>query len=154
MIVLDWLKGLLGSKGSSQIGSRNRAVSGVTVGDNASVVAVGQDITINQGSSVGEESADVLDTLENQVSELFSEMREDLAKHPCAREFIILKTGSGYNPDPNKVTLVYYFDDHLDLRNKLRILENHGLIEEITFNNTERFVMTEALVGYLTAQIT
>ncbi len=88
------------------------------------------------------------------MPDLLGEMRKDLAKNPLARDFVILKKSSVYNADSDKMILVYYFDDHRDLRNKLRILENHGLIEEITFNNTERFVLTEALVGYLTAQIT
>jgi hypothetical protein len=92
------------------------------------------------------------ESLEEQIPELLAEMRKDLADHPLARELVILNKSCIYNSDPNKVTLCYYFEDHPDLRNKLRILENHGLIEEITYNNTDRFVMEEALVAYLSVQ--
>jgi hypothetical protein len=47
--------------------------------------------------------------------------------------------------------LAYFFDDHPDLENKVRILENLGLVQDITYNNVKRFVFTEELVDYLTA---
>jgi hypothetical protein len=46
--------------------------------------------------------------------------------------------------------LVYYFDDHPDLENKLLILQNYGLIQDITYNNTTRYIITEELASYLT----
>ena len=33
----------------------------------------------------------------------------------------------------------------------MRILENLGLVQDITYNNVKRFVFTEELVDYLTA---
>ena len=86
------------------------------------------------------------------MPELLAEMRKDLAKHPLAREFVILTKSCLYNADPNETVLAYSFEDHPDLRNKLHILQNHGLIQEITYNNTERFTMTEELVDYLMPQ--
>ena len=152
--VCRWLKGLLSIKATSQIGSRNQSTSGVKVSDSpSSVVLAGQGNTVIQVSSVTPSETDSpFPDLEKQMPELFAEMRKDLAEHPFAREFVILKKGWGYNADPNKTTLVYYFEDHPDLRNKLRILQNHRLIQEITYNNTERFTMTEELVNHLMLQ--
>ncbi len=96
-------------------------------------------------------SDDIFARLEEMIPELLAEMKQDLSEHPYAREFVILSRNWSYNADPNKITLVYYFEDHPDLRNKLRILENYGLITEITYNNTERFVISEALAKYLTS---
>ncbi|MBD2615013.1 MAG: hypothetical protein RMY62_009780 [Nostoc sp. ZfuVER08] len=49
------------------------------------------------------------------------------------------------------MVLAYYFEDHSHLRNKLRILENYGLIYEITYNDVARFVISEELAAYLTS---
>lgn len=49
------------------------------------------------------------------------------------------------------MVLAYYFEDHSHLRNKLRILENYGLIYEITYNNVARFVISKELAVYLTS---
>ncbi len=45
--------------------------------------------------------------------------------------------------------LVYYYDDHPELENQLQILENLRLINDITYNNAKRYVMTEELADYL-----
>lgn len=150
--VWSWAKRLIAGEGSSQFGSRNQSASGVSVGDNASVVAVGQAITVVQGSSPTAASADTFQTIERQIPALLAEMRKDLVQHPFAREIVILTKTCVYNASPHKTTLIYYFEDHSDLRNKLRILENHGLIHDITYNNTERFVMAEGLAAYLTGR--
>jgi hypothetical protein len=47
--------------------------------------------------------------------------------------------------------LFYFCDDHLDLDDKLRILENEGLVRDITYNNARRYVLTEELADYLGA---
>jgi hypothetical protein len=47
--------------------------------------------------------------------------------------------------------LFYFFDDHDELLSKLQILENLGLVHEITYNNTKRFIFDEDLADYLTA---
>ena len=84
------------------------------------------------------------------MPDLISEMRKDLTSNPLSREFVILKKswvygGKGYE-------LVYYFDDHPDLENKLLILQNYGLIQDITYNNTKRYIITEELASYLTRE--
>ena len=42
-------------------------------------------------------------------------------------------------------------DDHPDLDDKLRILENEELVRDITYNNARRYVLNEALADYLGA---
>lgn len=86
---------------------------------------------------------------EQLMPELLMEMRSDLASHPLSREFVVLKKSWAYWAKGNE--LVYYYDDHPELDNKLRILENLGLVEEITYNNTKRFIFTEKLADYLMA---
>jgi hypothetical protein len=45
--------------------------------------------------------------------------------------------------------LVYYYEQHPELDNQLQVLENLGLIRDITHNNTKRFLFNEAFVEYL-----
>lgn len=87
--------------------------------------------------------------LEEKMPELFNEMRNDLMAHPFVREFVLLERGWIYNSDPNKVIFCYFFDDHDNLRGKLQVLENYGLVREITFNNVVRFIIEESLADYL-----
>lgn len=86
---------------------------------------------------------------EQLMPELLMEMRNDLASHPLSREFVVLKKSWSYWAKGNE--LVYFYDDHPELENKLRILANLGLVEEITYNNTKRFIFTENLADYLMA---
>jgi len=95
-------------------------------------------------------SESIFTDIENQIPELLAEMKKDLREYPVAREFIITPTGAVDNEDENNLILQYFFEDHDWLRSKLRILENHGLIYEITYNNTLRFVISEELATYLT----
>lgn len=87
--------------------------------------------------------------LERLMPELLYEMRNDLIAYPLKREFVVFRKGLVYNSRGSY--LVYHPDEHTDLASKLRILENHGLITEITYNNTPRYVMSEQLASYLGA---
>lgn len=80
---------------------------------------------------------------------LLAEMRQDLNVHPLRREFVVIKRDWVYWAKGNE--LVYYYDDHPDLDDKLRILENEQLIQDITYNNPKRYVLTERLAEYLGA---
>jgi hypothetical protein len=86
--------------------------------------------------------------LETLIPKLLAEMREDLGKFPLKREFVLLK--KNWACSSNGIELVYYYDDHTDLRNKIRILENYGLVEDITYTNVDRFLITEEFANYLT----
>ena len=87
---------------------------------------------------------------ERQMPELLAEMRKDLAENPLGREFVILKKTWRYWAKGNE--LVYYYEEHPDLDNKLRILQNLGLIEDIAFNDVARYVVSEEFAEYLTDQ--
>lgn len=70
---------------------------------------------------------------------LLLEMKTDALANPTNREFIVMNKGCIYNG----CAITYYFEDHEDLKGKLNILENYKLIEDITYNNTDRYRMTE-----------
>jgi hypothetical protein len=95
-------------------------------------------------------SESIFTDIENLMPKLLGEMKEDLRKDQVAREFIIMRKGADDRGDENNFILQYFFEDHDWLRSKLRILENHALIYEITYNNTLRFVISEELATYLT----
>lgn len=97
------------------------------------------------GSNVTQQS--VFARLETQMSALLAEMRQDLTKNPLAREFVVLKRSWVYWAKGNE--LVYYLDDHPDLTNQLHILANQELVEEITYNRTTRYIISERLAEYL-----
>jgi hypothetical protein len=90
--------------------------------------------------------------LERMMPEFLSEMRRDLQEHPLRREFVLLKKGWMFNT--RTPTLAYYYDDHPNLDDLIRILQNHGVIQDITHTNVKRYVMDERLVDYLTADAT
>ena len=80
---------------------------------------------------------------------LLAEMRQDLTTYPLRREFVVLKRAWSYWAKGNE--LFYYYDDHPELDDKLRILANERLVQNITYNNATRFVLTERLAEYLGA---
>lgn len=84
------------------------------------------------------------------MPDLIGEMRKDLANNPLSREFVILKKSWLYSGKSHE--LVYYFDDHPDLENALLVLQGHGLIRDITYTKTKRYVIAEELASYLTTQ--
>jgi len=97
------------------------------------------------GTSLTE--GEVFIRLETQMPGLLAEMRRDLVERPLAREFVILRRAWSYWGKGNE--LVYYFDDHPHLHDMLHILSNLGLVQEITYNNTERYIISERLAAYL-----
>jgi hypothetical protein len=78
---------------------------------------------------------------------LISEMRQDLVANPLTREFIVFKRAWSYNGQAT----AYYYDDHPDLDDKMRVLENLGLIRDVTYNNVKRYRMSESFAEYLCA---
>jgi Putative DNA-binding domain len=99
------------------------------------------------------QSEEVFSKLEKLIPELLAEIRSDLRNNPFMREFIILSERWMYNSDPNNKILHYFFEKHSCLRNKLRILENYGLVCEITYNDVPRFVISEELANHLTSDV-
>jgi hypothetical protein len=91
----------------------------------------------------------VFERIERLMPSLLAEMRQDLAEHPLRREFVVLKRSWTYSGKGNE--LFYYYDDHPDLDDILHILDNEGMVQDITYNNTKRFVLSEELAYYLGA---
>lgn len=85
--------------------------------------------------------------LEQLMPELLEEIRRDLAEHPLFREFVPLKRIWTYWASGNE--LMYYYEDHPELDNKLRILKNYSLIRDISTDpDNKRYVFTEGFVRY------
>ena len=78
----------------------------------------------------------------------FAEIREDLKKSPLKREFIIMGKNAMYNSGGEKI-LAYFHEDHEDLSDKVVVLANSGAVTDITYNNVDRYLMSEELVKYL-----
>ena len=91
--------------------------------------------------------------IESLMPDLLSEMRDDLGNDPLSREFIVMRRSQSYWPDGQEDVLVYYYDDHQNLDNKIRVLENYGLIQDITQTNVGRFLISEKLADYLSRPI-
>lgn len=79
-------------------------------------------------------------------------MSADLSRTPLDREFVLLEKGWQYWGKGNEFG--YYYEDHPSLDSIVRILQNHGLVYEITSSNVQRYVITEALADYLKARPT
>lgn len=91
---------------------------------------------------------EALRRIERMMPDLFSEIRNDLKSSPLKREFVLLPKMAIYNAG-HKEPLAYYFEDHDDLADKVGVLVNEGVVTDITYNNVDRYVMSEALVTYL-----
>lgn len=87
------------------------------------------------------------DKIVRLMPELIAEMRKDLVENPFRREFVVLRRAWSYWAKGNE--LFYFYDDHPELDGKLQVLENLGLIREITYNNTKRFILNEEFVEWL-----
>lgn len=86
--------------------------------------------------------------VESLMPELFAEMRADLKAFPMKREFIVMPKLAMYNAG-QKQPLSYHYEDHKDLADKVGLLVNEGVVTDITYNNVDRYLMSETLVEYL-----
>lgn len=86
--------------------------------------------------------------IERLMPELLSEMKTDLSNFPLVREFILFSRNWVYNGGTRQF-FTYFFEDHKDLKSEIQILENLGLVKEITFNNVDRYIMSEDFADYL-----
>jgi hypothetical protein len=86
--------------------------------------------------------------LEKKAPQLFAEMREDLAKQPLVREFILLSKGVMYNSGRTPF-FVYYYQDHEYLPALMTILQHAGAFYDVAFNDVPRYNFTEEFVSHL-----
>jgi hypothetical protein len=88
--------------------------------------------------------------IERMMPDLLREMREDFGKHPVIREMILMDSeGNCYNGGG---VFSYYRSVHPDLDSMFQVLENNGLVQNITYNNTDRYRVSEAFARYLQGQ--
>lgn len=83
---------------------------------------------------------------ERLMPALIDEMREDLSTKPLTREFILFKKVWQYN---GACPTTYFYDDHPDLDDKVRVLENLRLVRNVAFNDVKRYRMSEPFAEYL-----
>ncbi|MBZ5618728.1 MAG: HNH endonuclease [Acidobacteriia bacterium] len=91
--------------------------------------------------------ATTFEQIEALMPKLIAEMRKDLEVRPLSREFVLLRRCWGY--DSKGYELEYYYDDHDQLENMTRILQNCGLIKDITDNKVQRYVISEEFARYV-----
>jgi HNH endonuclease len=87
--------------------------------------------------------------VEAQIPELIAELRADVDAKPFIREFVLLSRKWTYNGDERDPVSVYFFEDHDNLQGKIQILENRGLIIDVTFTTVKRYRMAEDFVDLL-----
>jgi hypothetical protein len=89
---------------------------------------------------------DRLSRVERDMPELIAEMRVDLKGSPLARRFVCMKKGWSVWTD----ALRYYYDDHPNLDDKVRILQSLGLVTDVTRGtNIRYYLITESFADYL-----
>jgi hypothetical protein len=78
---------------------------------------------------------------------LIGEIKKDLEnpEYLLVREFFIISKRNILNTDSK--TLVYYYEEHEDLKEKVQILENMGFVTDITPGNCPKYRMTEEFVN-------
>lgn len=83
---------------------------------------------------------------ERDMPQLLAEMRADLKESPLARRFVWMNKAWSVWTD----VLRYYYDDHPDLDDKIRILQSLGLVNDVTQgSNISYYLITEAFADYL-----
>ena len=97
------------------------------------------------------EAQKIFDSVKKQVPELIKEMKEDLKKPDCSvmREFYILPNDRVMFNSGGKMCLFYYEDKHNHLLQKIKILENHDYVYDVTETNTPKYRITEEFAKFL-----
>ncbi len=104
-------------------------------------------IKLERRGSNDESSTARFKRLETRMPELLAEMRADLAQNDLSREFVLLKKVWTYFGRGHE--LVYFYEDHSQLDNKVQIMQNIEAIKDISVNKVRRFIFTEPFVEYL-----
>lgn len=143
----EFVKGLFGGKGTLQIGKGNQAVSASSTGSHSPAVAAGRDVHFNLHLPPSDSDAEVFQELEKSMPDLLAELKELLAQDPLIRDIIVL----------NKKSLVYNWqkphgrfsaDEDPYIRQKVAILENHGLLTPLDSTGFA-YRISEKLAKYL-----
>lgn len=81
------------------------------------------------------------------MPKLIAEMSSDLKGRPLMREFFVVSRQWCMNYQAPCFT--YYFEDHKDLESKIQILENYGLVVDVTPSNAKKYRIMEEFTEYL-----
>jgi len=81
------------------------------------------------------------------LRKLLKEMKKDLIRDEYNREFYLMEKGWHFNFGGERT--VYYYEDHDNLKNKIKYLENNGLIYDVTEGNVKKYRMTEIFIKKL-----
>ncbi len=94
-----------------------------------------------------------LNSLESEMPALFSAFRDDFSdsKNKHMREFYLLNRSNVLNV--SGIYFAYYYDDHPKLKSMIKLLENEGLVEDVTEANTEKYMFNNEFVKYLKNEI-
>ncbi|MBL7205670.1 MAG: hypothetical protein ISS63_15295 [Desulfobacteraceae bacterium] len=86
--------------------------------------------------------------LVQQMPDLIKEMQEDLSnpESMVIREFYILPNDQVLFNSGGEMCLFYYEDQYENLIHKIKLLENHGFIYDVTHTNTPKYRMHEEFV--------
>jgi excisionase family DNA binding protein len=95
--------------------------------------------------------AGVFAKLEKQIPKLLSALREDIKTKPTCRRFVLLGQNWGYFSD--SLEFQYYYEDFEDLRSEVTVLEEYGLVKDVTATNVQQFRFSNKLVDYALEQI-
>lgn len=121
----------------------NKIKNKTTQNNNSGTIVNGDNIQITNDKKVDFNSL----FRDDNLKKLFVEMRSDLKKEKFKREFILSEKGWAYWGSGNE--FIYYFDDHIDLKNMVIYLENIGLVRNITTKNVDRYRFEEKFVEML-----
>ena len=92
---------------------------------------------------------EIFKKLSNEMSALFSEMRNNLSfsENKFVREFLVLDSGVIFSHD--KPRFEYRSNVHQQLFNQIDILESYGFVKVVLVTNTKIYRMTEEFVDLL-----
>ena len=87
--------------------------------------------------------------IKQKMPKLIEEIKDDIKEYPLKRKCILFSKRCSYCGNPNDSVLVYYYEDHNDLEDKFKLLENNSFVISITFNNITRYEFTEKFIELL-----
>src|SRR6478672_4631484 len=99
----------------------------------------GEKLAVRSESSQPAASPEQFAQLKTLIPKLLDEMAQDLVNYPLRREFVLL--GRRWSYQPGRGELMYYYDDHEDLDNQVRILQNLRLVESLPDQTVRLYAM-------------
>ena len=114
-------------------------------------IQVGRDFNITLGAHDQSASLSTLRDLDRSMGDLFSALRDWLREHPFAHEFNVVSSQGVVLWTQSQVRFRFNADETPDLISKVRILEDHGFVRDVTTANVPMYRMSPDFVAYLTA---